>query len=222
MRGSSHTCFTLAGAALINSAIYAFHPQPVAGDWEGLVHSAGQPLRWLDLVFFWQHPLAITTNGVPQTLFYKFLFYGMLVAAAMLPDQIEKRRRADSTQEYRFTPHRGPTHSIVMVVLLVASFSFLYVFAMTYLRLYHVVVAPGIIRTLTTLATAILFAFVLHILADMFTRDGVKLLWPGNTDIGIPPVRQLRPTVDSQLELIWLWLLVFVTGMLFAFGVVGI
>ncbi|MBO0791580.1 MAG: hypothetical protein J2P36_11610, partial [Ktedonobacteraceae bacterium] len=85
MRGSSHTCFALAGSVLINSAIYAFHPHPLVGDWEGLVHSAGPPLKWHDIVFFWQHPAALTENGTPMNLLYKFVFYGMLIAAAILP-----------------------------------------------------------------------------------------------------------------------------------------
>jgi membrane-bound metal-dependent hydrolase YbcI (DUF457 family) len=145
----------------------------------------------------------------------------MLIACASWPDRWERRKLVDGTFETRFTPHRGPTHSIVLIVLMLTLFGFLYMFVMAYMQLYHVVISLVVLRILVEIALGIVAAFVLHILADMLTRDGVKLLWPANADIGIPPIRKLRPLYASPGEYAWLWGILFAAGVLFALGVVG-
>ncbi len=222
MQGTSHRGFALAGAMAINSAIYAVKPAPMQNVWELALHVIGRPYTYHMFVLFWQHPTLLISSDLLTTFLYKLTFYLMLLACSSWPDRWEKKTLEDGTVETRFSPHRGPTHSILILILFISVFGFLYMFAMTYIQLYHVVVSPLILRELCAVAAGFFLAFVLHIIADMLTWDGVKVLWPMETDIGIPPIQRLRPTYGSPGEYIWLWTIIFVTGILFALNIVGI
>jgi len=155
-------------------------------------------------------------------LLYKLTFYMTLIACAMWPDRWEKRTLEDGTTETRFSPHRGPTHSLVMLILMVSVFGLVYLYVMTYMRLYHTSISPLLFRELCVVALGVFLSFVLHILADMLTRDGVKVFWPAGADVGLPPIPQARPRYGSGGEYAWLWAIIFVTGILFTLGIVGI
>lgn len=222
MQGSSHTGFALTGAMAINSAVYAISPQPLQNQWDGIVHALGAPYTYHTFVWYWQHPGQLLSASLLLVLLYKLTFYMTLIACAMWPDRWEKRRLEDGTTETRFSPHRGPTHSLVMLMLMVSAFGLVYLCVMTYIRLYHVSFSPLLFRECCVVALGVFLSFVLHILADMLTRDGVKVFWPAGVDVGIPPIPQARPLYGSGGEYAWLWAIIFMTGILFTLGIVGV
>ena len=222
MQGSSHTGFALAGAMAINSALYAVRPQPLQNNWDGVVHALGAPYTYHTFVWYWQHPGQLLSASLLLMLLYKLTFYMTLIACAMWPDRWEKRTfRRWNNRNAIFSASWANTQPHY-ALLMTSAFGLVYLCVMAYIRLYHMSISPLLFRELCVVALGVFLSFVLHILADMLTRDGVKVFWPANVDVGIPPVAQARPLYGSGGEYAWLWVIIFVTGILFALGIVGI
>lgn len=218
MLGHSHTGFALAGAMSVNSLLYRMVPaQP--NDWEYLYHAAGRPITYQTIVSWFQHPTP-PTEDFWLGIIFKFLFYGMIIGCTMFPDHWERRNKEGGGYELRFS-HRGPTHSVAIILLFIFVYIFLFMAILGYLHLNNIAVNPLFLRASCALASAFVLAFVFHILADMITREGVKVLWPAEADIGIPPVKSLRPRTGEWGEYAWLWLFIFGIGILFTLGIVG-
>ena len=75
-----------------------------------------------------------------------------------------------------FISHRGITHSLIGMVLA----GFLFFFVLKYFPSYW-----GI--NFLAVFICALIAYFSHVFADMFTVEGVPLLWPAKWKVGIPP-----------------------------------
>ena len=117
--------------------------------------------------------------------------------------------------------HRTFTHSLVLWILIVWVFGLIYIIGMRYLHLNHIILAGWIVEEGCIPFLVLLWALFFHIIGDMFTKKGVKVLWPDNTVYGFGP-RQWRFKNKSWCEYALLWGTMIVTTVLLSRGIVGI
>jgi len=97
--------------------------------------------------------------------------------SALLPD-VDHPRSILSTWLHLPLPHRGPTHSIIALSLW----------------------AWGCISLLPiVIALVAVLAFASHIVADMLTRAGIRLLWPLKTNYRLLP-KGIAMRTDGLME----------------------
>lgn len=240
MEEPSHVGFTVAGAVCANSLLYHLFPHPLPNEWDRVVHALGHPYTYLDIVSLVHHPLQLVSSGHPIDLFHKASFYVLLIWAATLPDRWERRKPGEVVEEQvvgwegdteahmsepppsqQVWAHRGFTHSLVLWMLLAASFGLIYMIAMAYMHLYHVVVADWMIEEGGLFGLVLLVAIFFHTIADLFTVKGVSVLWPDTTHYGFGP-RKWRFKNKSWREYAVVYGTLIATTILFTRGVVGI
>lgn len=85
--------------------------------------------------------------------------------------------------------HRTISHSLVGIILFFLILSFLV----------PIILNPSYINT-DIVTFSIMIGFISHIAADMFTKDGIPLLFPLPFKIGIPPFETLRIPTGKFVE----------------------
>lgn len=134
--------------------------------------------------------LTLTPLGVEPAAWALPLSAVVVAVGSLLPD-VDQRQAMLSRQMpvrpvsevvSRVVHHRGPTHSLL--ALLLASF-----------------LAGGAEATfhLPGLAALVAWGYLLHLLADMLTHSGVPLLWPLGGRYGLLPIRFATDTVFERL-----------------------
>lgn len=88
-----------------------------------------------------------------------------------------------------FGGHRFISHSILGTVL----FGFV-------LDKLLAVIGTVLIVDMTVIWWAFMIGFISHLLMDMFTREGIPLLFPLPLRFGFPPVSALRPKTGGLIE----------------------
>ena len=112
MQGPTHAGFALAGAAVVNTALYRIAP-PVPNQVTDVVHALGPPITLPQFLAYWHTGLLIPTVML-VTIIYKVIFYVLLVLFANTPNRWEKAGGAAPGS-------RGPLHSCFFVILLAAA-----------------------------------------------------------------------------------------------------
>lgn len=203
MDKNAHKGFSLAGSAVLNSLIYDVYPHVVSSSPVDIaLYSVGQPYNF-----------AAFTHGFPaglglETISCKIVFFSVAVLAASFPDRIEKRDKGI------IGGHRGLSHSLLFLFLLLSCSIFIDGVLETFL--------PSILQHLVGAASFGLFSAILwHIVADMWTKQGVKVLWPDQTSFGWLP-KGIRPTNNAFFAYVILWAFMGLVGFLFAKGIVGL
>lgn len=216
MQGPSHVGFALASSMSINSGIYFLFPHALPNDWEYTLHALGKPYAYTAILDVFHHPLLGTTDVI-TTFIHKVLFYLLLIWSARLPDKMEKREGEDAEN----IKHRGATHSLFALFVISLLYFLVYAMLIQYYHQYHTSYALPIIQCLTPLGLGVFIGFITHIFADMLTTRGVKVLWPDETSYGLLP-RSMRFSNKTWGEYLVLWGFIFITGMFFALGIVGL
>lgn len=207
MQAPSHAGFAVAGAAIANTALYHFNIN-VPDPYNDILHEIGQPFnltQWQFLIrsgLLWQQPLL-------GNIAWKVLFYILLVRFSYAPNKLE----APSGGK------RGPLHSCCAVVVIGVALIGGY-FILLFRNPYDVrpfLASAFIQHTIFTAMLALLMALALHILADAITKDGVPAFSPlSSGKVGIPIVTATKPS-----EHVAIYIIIFVTGILFTQGIVG-
>ena len=145
--------------------------------------------------------ITVTTYFPPETLNLMTLFTSVSAAdiGAVIPDMDQAGNRlwdllpaGDTLGKYFrrvFYKHRTITHSILGVFLLYKGFGWL---------------LPKLLNS-TFVDPSLIFAslmvgYISHLIADIFTKDGLPLLFPFKFEFGIPPISKLRITTGSWFE----------------------
>lgn len=89
-----------------------------------------------------------------------------------------------------FGKHRSISHSILGVVIMSK---------LTHWLIWMIPDANGFDKV--ALWYAFMISFVIHILADFITKDGVPLLWPWKLRFGFPPFKFLRMKTGGWVEM---------------------
>jgi membrane-bound metal-dependent hydrolase YbcI (DUF457 family) len=218
MQGKSHVGFAITGSITINSGLYALLPHMLPGVAENVLHAIGQPFTYVQIVSLWQTHHLFDFNSF-VILGHKFSFYLLLIICARLPDRLE-RRKPDSVTGIP-VKHRGFTHSCLILFFLIFFSIALCVLAGNYFQRQHLVIDPFFIKEVAALFLGVLFAWILHIIADSLTTQGVKIFWPDEKYHGLLP-RSMRFSNGTWPEYIVLWGYIFLTGGLIFLGKLGV
>ncbi len=218
MQGKSHIGFAIAGSITINSGLYALFPRTLPGVTENILHAIGDPFTYGQITSLWQTHLLFGPN-LFAILGHKLSFYLLLVVCARLPDRLE-RRRPDSVTGIP-VKHRGFTHSCLLLFLLIFFFVAICIIVGNYFQQRHLVIESFLIKEIVALFLGMLFAWILHIIADGLTTQGVKILWPDETYYGFLP-KPMPFSNGTWPEYIVLWGYIFLTGGLVFLGKFGV
>ncbi|MGH2496557.1 MAG: metal-dependent hydrolase [Ktedonobacteraceae bacterium] len=229
MEGKTHVGFALAGAITLNNGMYLLFPHPLPGIFDSIFHAIGTPWTFRGLAHLWQTQ-QVFMPAVVEVMGYKLTFFVFLVWCARLPDRLERRKRkgaeAGTLSNVATLPvkHRGFTHSCFLLFLFISLVAGTATFLEIYFQRHPVELSPVIRvflgKELFAVFLGIFLAFVLHIIADSLTTQGVKVLWPDETYYGSLP-RSFRFNNDSWPEYIILWLMIFLVGGLIFAGIFG-
>jgi len=134
--------------------------------------------------------MSLTPLGVTPPVLALPLSVVAVALGSLLPDVDQRQAllsrqmpvRPVSEMVSRVVGHRGPTHSLLALVLV----SILIGGAEASLRL------PG-------MAILVVWGYLLHLLADMMTHAGVPLFWPLGGRYGLLPFRFASDTVFERL-----------------------
>ncbi len=218
MQGKSHVGFAITGSITINSGLYALFPHTLPGVAENILHAIGEPFTYGQIASLWQRHDLLDPN-LFAILGHKLTFYILLIMCARLPDRLE-RRRLDSTTGIP-VKHRGFTHSCLLLFLLIFFFVALWVLVGNYSQQRHLMIDPFLIKEIVALFIGMLLAWILHIVADGLTTQGVKVFWPDQTYYGLFP-KSMRFSNGTWPEYVVLWGYIFLTGGLVFLGKFGV
>jgi len=199
MNKSSHVGFSLGGSFVLNSFISHVHSN--ASNVDVSLHSAG-PV----------YTSAQIAHGLPdinlEIVACKIIFIAIAVLAASFPDRIESR---DSGF---IGGHRAFSHSLILLFILGFVLFSLDILLGGWLG----VTAEHILGAACLgLCSAILW----HIVADMLTKQGVKVFWPNPKSFGLLP-KAFRPVNTSIFAHVLLWAFIGCVFFLFGQGSIGI
>lgn len=217
MQGKSHVGFAIAGSITINSGPYTLFPHTLPGVAENILHAIGEPFTYGQILSLWQTHHLFDLN-LFVILGHKLSFYFLLIICARLPDRLE-RRKPDNVTGIP-VKRRGFTHSCLLLFSLIFFFVALWIFAGNYSQQRHLVMDPFLIKEIVALFLGMLFAWILHIVADSLTTQGVKVFWPDETYYGLLP-KSMRFSNGTWPEYIVLWGYIFLTGGLVFLGKFG-
>ena len=132
---------------------------------------------------------APTLGGVPPEWSLP-LSAAVVAVGSLLPDVDQRQAllsrqvpvRAVSEVVSRVMHHRGPTHSLLALLLVGALGGGL-----------------GAAWGLSGLSTLLIWGYALHLAADMATRSGVPLIWPLPGRFGLLPVRIVTDSLAERL-----------------------
>ena len=214
MQGLSHKGFAAAGAIGVNTLLASVtaHLFPI-GDANVIYHALGSPWHWPDVLHFFQSGQLFDT-GMLFLLLRKVTYYWTVVKCASVPDRIEKVDELD-------LEHRGFSHSVAFMVLLWGGMFILYLIGKDQLSQHGLTLPAWLNQEIWAGCIGVIAGILLHIVADMFSKKGVKVAWP--SDIPISPLpEQLRYSYkrDNEQYLLWIW--IFLSGFLFAESIIGL
>jgi membrane-bound metal-dependent hydrolase YbcI (DUF457 family) len=146
-------------------------------------------------------------------LFRKLTYYWTVIKCASVPDQIEKVDDVDME-------HRGFSHSIFFMLLLWGGMFLLYLILKDQLHQHEQVLPSWLVQEMWAGCIGVLAGILLHIVADMLSKRGVKAAWPSNVSLSpLPQSLRYSYKKDNEQYLLWLW--IFLSGFLFAINVIG-
>lgn len=203
---NAHIGFSLGGSILLNSLINHWYSSASSGasTVDVAFHAAGPVYSSLDI----SHGLPGITFGV---IVCKLLYFSVAGAGASIPDRIEMR---DKKGIPLVGGHRAFSHSLLLLIILSIIFVMLDLMIGSWTGTFVEHIVGSIFLGLWS-------AVLWHIIADMCTKQGVKVFWPDGKSFGLFP-KVLRPTNNSPFALLILLLFVGIIAFLFAQGVVGI
>ncbi len=202
---NAHIGFSLGGSIALNSLINHWYS------------SASSGASTVDIAFHVAGPvynsqqILLGLPGITLEIFVcKLLYFSVAGLAASFPDRIEKR---DNRGLGIIGGHRAFSHSL----LFLATLSII-------LLTLDLMIGSWTGALTERLAGAIFFglwsAIFWHVIADMCTKQGVKVFWPSDKSLGLFP-KFLRPTNSSPFALLILLFFAGVIAFLFAQGIVG-
>jgi inner membrane protein len=207
MMGKSHLAFNAASAVVVSS----------------MVHVGGETYSWSYLLALLSGHLAFTPVALPSLL-QKGIFYLLVLLGALLPDidhpgsLLGRRCWFISYPLHRCFGHRSITHSLLAVLLLAVTCIAL---GSTGIALYSsqgASVSPVLLNTLHLALFSLLFGYIMHLLADSLTKEGIPLLWPYEKRYGLLPFTSLRFRTGTWVEYLLLWSFIFCIGVGFGTG----
>jgi len=143
--------------------------------------------------------ILVTQPLTKMTLATALVAFSMNMVGGLAPDLdqptsgLYNRVRAGSFIGKIISPlfggHRFISHSILGVVLIAFALEFILG-----------VVGRVLIVDMEIVWWAFMIGFVSHLIMDMFTRDGVPLLFPIPIKFGFPPLRALRISTGGVIE----------------------
>jgi membrane-bound metal-dependent hydrolase YbcI (DUF457 family) len=202
---NAHIGFSLGGSIALNSLINHWYS------------SASSGASTVDIAFRVAGPVYSSSqisHGLPgitlEIIACKLLYFFVAGLAASLPDRIEKR---DKNGIPLVEGHRAFSHSLLLLAALSIVFFTLDLIIGSWMKASAEYIAGSIFFGLWS-------AIFWHVMADMCTKQGVKIFWPSEKSFGLFP-KFLRPTNNSPFALFILLLFVGMIAFLFAQGTVG-
>jgi inner membrane protein len=201
MKGRSHIGANVFSAIVVNN----------------FFHVVDKVYSWHQIVQISNSPALDTALQSPQFL-HKLTFYGIVALAARFPD-IDQRVRWIGRLA---GGHRGCTHSILSVVLLVLFALVLTICIPAFLLSHKIIISYLLLDEGGVVLKGVIVGWILHLLADSLTRAGIPIFWPVTTRLGFPPIGALRFKVGTIVEDMVLWGIIFSVGFGIGAGIIGL